>query len=453
MKSFLRIFLIFTLLLSVSISGQYAFAKESHSNKLVEQAITKEMKEEVKSFEKKIDKTLSKHHNTKQNKSLSSSTDSPVADFIDPSSYSVSVPIDKIIVVTFNKDIKMGNGNIVILDADSKPISFKTEIVNGKTLLIKPDRNFTPSKANGFGLAEGAITDSDGNGNAKIISAFYTSSSTVGNVVPVTNIYPKKWVTDFPYNDILYITYAREISIANAKQIYIFDTDKFDNVEVELSTNGNTLFIKPKELKKYQEYMVKTGAGGVADKNGISNAEFYYSFTTNGQSAETKELSSINVSQSNVVMSIGESTDIKVTANYGDGSSKDVTNEVTFTSDDESVVSVNNNTLIAEGEGTAVVTVEYQNQTAKIKVTVSEESSDQIEYTVIKGQTIKLKLSGGNSPYKAVSDASKIASAKIKNGYVEIKGVSEGTATITVTDGNKKEVDIVVDVVKGTIEF
>lgn len=75
------------------------------------------------------------------------------------------------------------------------------------------------------------------------------------------------------------------------------------------------------------------------------------------------------------------------------------------------------------------------------------------EFIVGKGQTVKFKLSGGNSPYKATSSDSKIARATISKNVLSIKGLHVGTATVTLKDAEKNSIKIKVKVKDLEIKF
>jgi len=83
-------------------------------------------------------------------------------------------------------------------------------------------------------------------------------------------------------------------------------------------------------------------------------------------------LVTINVIPSSLTLSMGDTKQLTVVANYSDGSTQDVTNSATYTSSNPSVVTVSSGGLIsAVNIGSATITVDYGSKTAEVPVTVT----------------------------------------------------------------------------------
>ena len=85
-------------------------------------------------------------------------------------------------------------------------------------------------------------------------------------------------------------------------------------------------------------------------------------------------LDSIAVSKADIQIIKGNSANLSVTANYTDGSSKDVTAEAAYSVSADNIVSVDKGTITATHAGTVTITVTYGNHTAAVNVTVTEQS-------------------------------------------------------------------------------
>lgn len=130
---------------------------------------------------------------------------------------------------------------------------------------------------------------------------------------------------------------------------------------------------------------------------------------------------------------------------------QDVTSQATFTSTDESVVTVDSNgkiTFVGEGTANIIVHVEGANdQIITVTVSLPEITLSDTEITLTKGNTYNLtaKVKGKDIISKATltSNATNIATIA-QNGL--ITAVNEGTATITVDIDNAKQAIIKVNV-------
>lgn len=94
-----------------------------------------------------------------------------------------------------------------------------------------------------------------------------------------------------------------------------------------------------------------------------------------------KTLNSIALSLDLESVALGATTTPTVLAKYSDGTEVDVTNDVTFTSSDPSVVEITTDplTITAVAEGRATITAEYMGQSGAVEVTVEPPSLVEIE--------------------------------------------------------------------------
>jgi len=153
------------------------------------------------------------------------------------------------------------------------------------------------------------------------------------------------------------------------------------------------------------------------------------------------KVSDINVNIEDVSLTPGDTTQIKVTINPSDATDQNVT----YTSSDESVVTVSSDGVItAVGGGVATITVTVDGVSKTIKVTVvvhvnSIEISPSGEVNLHLGKSIQLGIIV--SPLDATLDglqwSTSDSSVAIVSEEGVLKGVKIGTATITVTVDNQ----------------
>ncbi|MED4581862.1 Ig-like domain-containing protein [Brevibacillus choshinensis] len=109
---------------------------------------------------------------------------SPLAEKVDPSFGQDNVPVDKVIKVIFDKSIKSIDKSKILLLGDSSKTIPATVTTSGSTVQIKPNSVLNKNTVYGFGLEEGAIYDTNGIPNQRIISVFMTGSSSGGGTDP-----------------------------------------------------------------------------------------------------------------------------------------------------------------------------------------------------------------------------------------------------------------------------
>ncbi|KHO61723.1 peptidase S8 [Thermoanaerobacter sp. YS13] len=83
-------------------------------------------------------------------------------------------------------------------------------------------------------------------------------------------------------------------------------------------------------------------------------------------------LENITAQPPSIEIKVGETTQIKVTANYSDGTTKDVTKDATYTSKDSSIATVNQGLVKGVKAGSTTIEISYGDKTASVNVTVKE---------------------------------------------------------------------------------
>lgn len=154
----------------------------------------------------------------------------------------------------------------------------------------------------------------------------------------------------------------------------------------------------------------------------------------------------ITVSGYNSTMYIGENQsfeyDIESANSYVYASIK---------SSDDSVVSVDGKSLTAKGVGTATITIETSTATKTFNVTVKEVYAEDIEISIASNElqvgstmTISGIISPSNTTNRKITYSSSNDEIATVSSSGVVKGITAGTATLTVTTSNNisKKVDI-----------
>ncbi len=149
---------------------------------------------------------------------------------------------------------------------------------------------------------------------------------------------------------------------------------------------------------------------------------------------------SLVISKNKVTLEKGEKEVVKIEKGSGtyEVSNSDKT-KVTATLFGEEI------TLKALEKGNVIITVKdiKTEQTQKISVEVTLKSPDlevaEKAVTVQEGKTSSVKISAGSGAYEVSSSDTSKATVTLNNNSVVIKGISKGTATVTVTDKKTKQ--------------
>jgi peptidoglycan/xylan/chitin deacetylase (PgdA/CDA1 family)/methionine-rich copper-binding protein CopC len=188
-------------------------------------------------------------------------TSSPVVTKMDPVNGAVNVDINKVIIVTFNEQIKAGNMWIELRDNTGKLVS-ATSTINGKLLIISPNSPLSKVKHT-LTLHTGSIDDMYGN-----MIKLCGSSFTVDNISPViSKVDPLNGAVNVAVNKVIKVSFSEPIK---AGKIWIELKDNTGKlIPITTTINGNILTINHKTLlKKGTKYTLSIHSYTVQDMVG-----------------------------------------------------------------------------------------------------------------------------------------------------------------------------------------
>ena len=177
-----------------------------------------------------------------------------------------------------------------------------------------------------------------------------------------------------------------------------------------------------------------------------SNSNSSSNSNSNSNSNTNVAVTGIKLDNSSATIKVGET----VTINYSVTPDNATNKKVTFSTEDNDIISINNGVVTGKKVGTATVLIKTADggRTATFKVTVAKDtvnvtgvsatiSSSNI--TVGKTAKITTKISPNNASNKGVSYKSNNTAVATVDSSGTVKGISAGTAVITVTsnDGHK----------------
>ncbi|WP_428772489.1 beta strand repeat-containing protein [Vibrio sp.] len=196
----------------------------------------------------------------------------------------------------------------------------------------------------------------------------------------------------------------------------------------------------------------------------------YQGVTSNSASVNVSAatLTSIQVSPGSMTLAKGTSGSLTATATFSDGTSQDVTDQVSWSSTDPNVATIGGGgTVTAEGQGTADIIATYLGQSSTgVVVTVTSATVDDLQLTpgsatVAKGTTKALKavavFSDGTSQdvtSQATWDSSNKSVATIEKGLAsslamgstvitaQFQGQTSNNGTLTVTAASVSSVQV-----------
>ncbi|KYD31175.1 Ig-like domain-containing protein [Parageobacillus toebii] len=178
-------------------------------------------------------------------------------------------------------------------------------------------------------------------------------------------------------------------------------------------------------------------------------------------SGEEPTLVSLSTDPEDIHLLVNESQELKVFANYSDGSSKDVTQSATYISADPNIATVTaDGTVKALAPGSTTITVSYKEKSISVPVTIdnsddegslSQISVNQSEFQLDINETADLQVMAHytNGTAIDITNEAEYESSNPDVAIVEerkIKAVSAGTAIITVKyQGRTAEIRVVVN--------
>ncbi|MGE5701646.1 MAG: Ig-like domain-containing protein [Clostridia bacterium] len=86
---------------------------------------------------------------------------------------------------------------------------------------------------------------------------------------------------------------------------------------------------------------------------------------------DAKQIKRLAASKPKVTVGVGKEQSIKLTATYQDHSKKIITNQAKWSSEDETIATVNNGVIIGQAKGTVKIQAKYKGKTVTITVTVT----------------------------------------------------------------------------------
>jgi methionine-rich copper-binding protein CopC len=211
---------------------------------------------------------------------------------ISPNKNSTGVAISQNLVLTFNKDIKTGNGNITISNGmgDTRIISVNSSLnevsINANILKINPANDLLPNNHYAIKIDNTAIQDLSGNLYAGIKNTTTFYFDTVDTLAPVLiKSNPSANISNIASNSNIVLTFNEKIQAGTGSISLIsgIDTRTIAITDKQITISGKTLTLNPSiDLNTNSIYKVHIDAGAVKDQSGVTNANdaINFSFTT-----------------------------------------------------------------------------------------------------------------------------------------------------------------------------
>lgn len=165
----------------------------------------------------------------------------------------------------------------------------------------------------------------------------------------------------------------------------------------------------------------------------------------------------IEADQPELALLLKDSSAVKLTATFQDGTQENVTSLAAWSSSDEAVADVLKGVITGYKQGTAVITAKYGTKTTTVEVTVDQTSKLVVDDQSVflkteEAQQLKLTAVYPDGTTKDVTGTAVWSSSDSSIAYVykgKIYGYTAGTATITATYGDKSvQVDVDVAVAR-----
>ncbi|MFB5678292.1 Ig domain-containing protein [Paenibacillus terreus] len=193
---------------------------------------------------------------------------------------------------------------------------------------------------------------------------------------------------------------------------------------------------------------VSDGGLITAYNSGTATVTATYGGKTASITVNVETASHLDIGSSKISMSVnGQPVQLTAKVTYTDGSTEIVTDSATWTSDNDSIVYVNNGKLMAYNKGTAVITATYNGKTATVTVTVGEPSklevkSKSVVLDIDDTYQQQLTVTYKDGTTEDVTNEAEWTTSSAKAATVDssglITGMAEGEATITATYGSLK---------------
>ncbi len=210
----------------------------------------------------------------------------------EPAANAAAVALDKTIVITFDKNIQMGNSynNITLTGTQSVSAS---KSISGNTLTIEPAASLSNGVKYTVNIPAGAVKDSSGAENTLFSFSFTTlAATTTSPVTPaglnVSGADPAGGAVDVSVNKTVSIFFNSNLQQGGSYSGISLTDDQDSVVDSVKTISGNTLTIDPAaDLASKTTYTVTIPSGAVRDYNGNNNHSYSFNFTTVETAATT----------------------------------------------------------------------------------------------------------------------------------------------------------------------
>jgi methionine-rich copper-binding protein CopC len=198
----------------------------------------------------------------------------------DPANYAVSVPVNKVIKITFNKQIYSGSNfsQITLKDSSNTVIPVATSIIGNVLTIVKSSGTFTGG-AYTLTIPVNSVVDVN---NTSVLSS-YTTTFTVDSTKPkVTSITPAKNAVKVATNKAIVVNFSKPIKIGPGAISIKSSSGKVIPITAYTITNGGkTLTLKHSKLfAKGTKYTIYFSNGSITDMANNYLAAYSSSFTT-----------------------------------------------------------------------------------------------------------------------------------------------------------------------------
>ncbi len=203
----------------------------------------------------------------------------------DPVANAAAVALDKVITVTFDKNIQEGDSynNIMLTGTQSVSVS---KSISGNTLTIDPLSNLSNGVRYTVNIPAGAVKDSSGAQNTAYNFSFTTLAASAGTVVTpaglnVSGADPAASAADVPVNKTVSIFFNNSLAQGGSYSGISLIDEQNAAVNSVISISGNTLTIDPAADLAYEKtYTVTIPAGALRDPSGNNNSSYNFNFKT-----------------------------------------------------------------------------------------------------------------------------------------------------------------------------
>ncbi|MGE5701753.1 MAG: Ig-like domain-containing protein, partial [Clostridia bacterium] len=157
----------------------------------------------------------------------------------------------------------------------------------------------------------------------------------------------------------------------------LLETDEEEQLKLEATLSNK----KTDDVTELATWSSSEPAVATVDENGkvtaLDTGTTVITATYGGETIEltvkvskAKEIKRISINKRNVTVAVGKEQTVKLTATYKDNSNKNVTDKAKWSSEDESIATINDGVIIGKAKGTVKIQAKYQGKAVTITVTV-----------------------------------------------------------------------------------